>query len=65
MLKTLNLAQKHKLRFGPPFLVGHLISYSNFCLNVSNSPYMMHFHIPITVNDTCWPNPYLDIFSFQ
>jgi hypothetical protein len=40
--------------FGPPFLVGHLISYSNFCLNVSNNPYMMHLHIPITINDTCF-----------
>ncbi len=50
---------------GPPFLIGHLISYSIFCLNVSNSPYMMHLHIPIIINDTCWPNPNLDFFSAQ
>jgi hypothetical protein len=29
------------------------------------TPYMMHLHILITVNDTCWPNPNLDFFSAQ
>jgi hypothetical protein len=32
--------------------------------NNNNHNYQI-LHIPITVNDTCWPNPDLDLFSAQ